>query len=162
MQTAPVRAYVALGANLGDPGMTLRAALAELGRLPHTTLAAHSSLYATAPVDADGPEYRNAVAAIDTTFEPLSLLHILQSLENAHGRERPYEHAPRTLDLDLLLHGDTELQSRELILPHPRMHLRAFVLMPLLEIAPELTIPRLGPARALLEKITDQPIRKLP
>jgi 2-amino-4-hydroxy-6-hydroxymethyldihydropteridine diphosphokinase len=162
MQPAPVRAYVALGANLGDPAMTLRAAFSELGRLPHTALSARSSLYATSPVDADGPDYRNAVAALDTTLDPLDLLHALQGLETAHGRERPYLHAPRTLDLDLLLYDDLEMRTSELTLPHPRMHLRAFVLVPLLELAPAIAVPHLGAARELLAHITDQPIRKLP
>jgi 2-amino-4-hydroxy-6-hydroxymethyldihydropteridine diphosphokinase len=162
MQSAPVRAYVALGANLGDPAMTLHAALGALRRLPDTTLAATSSLYSTRPVDADGPDYCNACAAIDTALEPLALLHALQAVEQAHGRQRPYLHAPRTLDLDLLLYGELEMNTPELTLPHPRMHLRAFVLAPLLEIAPAISIPGLGAARQRLAPITDQPIRKLP
>jgi len=162
MQAAPVRAYVALGANLGDADAALRAALVALGGLPHSRLAAHSSIYDTSPVDADGPNYRNAVAALDTRLEAAELLQALQRIENAHGRERPYLHAPRTLDLDLLLYGDLETQAAELTVPHPRMHLRAFVLAPLLEIAPAIAIPRHGAARALLAQITDQPIRKLP
>jgi 2-amino-4-hydroxy-6-hydroxymethyldihydropteridine diphosphokinase len=162
MRTAPARAYVALGANLGNPSMTLRAAFSELGRLQHCALAARSSLYVTKPVDADGPDYCNAVVALDTGLAPLDLLHALQGVENAHGRQRPYLHAPRTLDLDLLLHGETVMDTPALTLPHPRMHLRAFVLAPLLEIAPDLDIPGRGPAAAFLSAITDQPIRKLP
>jgi 2-amino-4-hydroxy-6-hydroxymethyldihydropteridine diphosphokinase len=157
-----VRAYVALGANLGNPDATLRAAFAALAGLPHSRLAAHSSLYDTSPVDADGPDYRNAVAALDTRLEAAELMQALQRIENAHGRERPYPHAPRTLDLDLLLYGNLEMQGTELTIPHPRMHLRAFVLAPLLEIAPAIAIPRHGAARNLLAQITDQPIRKLP
>jgi 2-amino-4-hydroxy-6-hydroxymethyldihydropteridine diphosphokinase len=162
MLKAPARAYVALGANLGNPAMTLRAAFAELGRLRYCTLAMRSSLYSTKPVDADGPDYCNAVVALDTDLPPLELLHALQGIENAHGRQRPYLHAPRTLDLDLLLHGETVMESPELTLPHPRMHLRAFVLVPLLEIAPDILIPGRGSATSLLSAITDQPIRKLP
>ena len=172
MSAAVVRAYVALGANLGDPAVTLRAALADLARLPDTTLVAQSSLYATTPVEADGPEYRNAVAALDTRLPALTLLRALQALEQAHGRQRPYLHAPRTLDLDLLLYGDTVMDTPALTLPHPRMHRRAFVLLPLLEIAPEITLPAVRampeaavsnlPARDFLAAVADQPIRKLP
>ena len=159
---SPARAYVALGANLGDAAATLRAALAELARLPDTALVAQSSLYATAPVDAGGPDYCNAVAALDTRLGALDLFHALQDMERAHGRERSHRNAPRTLDLDLLLHGDTRMDTPELILPHPRMHLRAFVLAPLAEIAPDLAIPNHGAVGELLAAITDQPIRKLP
>lgn len=159
---AAVRAYVGLGANLGDPAAAVRAALAELAHLPDTMLAAQSSLYVTRPVDAGGPDYCNAVAALDTQLQPLGLLHALQGIEQAHGRERSYRNAPRTLDLDLLLYGAERLDTPELTLPHPRMHLRAFVLAPLAEIAPDLEVPGHGAARALLASITDQPIRKLP
>lgn len=162
MPVHPVRAYVALGANLGDAAATLRTALDELRRLPQTRLAAQSSLYVTQPVDAGGPDYCNAVAALDTALTPLDLLHALQAIEQAHGRERSYRNAPRTLDLDLLLHGDTVQDTPELTLPHPRMHQRAFVLAPLTEIAPGIAIPGRGAASAWLSKITDQPIRKLP
>ena len=159
---SPARAYVALGANLGDAAATLRAALAELARLPDTALVAQSSLYATAPVDAGGPDYCNAVAALDTLLDPLALLHALQGIERAHGRAHSYRNAPRTLDLDLLLHGATQLSTPELTLPHPRMHERAFVLAPLLEIAPSIELPGLGPARHFLAAVVSQPIRKLP
>jgi len=162
MPAAAVRAYVALGANLGDPVATLRVALDQLERLPDTALAAQSSLYATQPVDAGGPDYCNAVAALDTRLDALDLFHALQGIERAHGRERSYRNAPRTLDLDLLLYGDTRMDTPALTLPHPRMHLRAFVLAPLAEIAPELVIPAHGAVRQLLAAITDQPIRKLP
>lgn len=163
MNTAsPTRAYVGLGANLGTPAATVATALSALGRLPGTVLAARSSLYATAPLDAGGPDYCNAVAALDTTLAPLALLHQLQALEQAHGRERPYRNAPRTLDLDLLLYGEAVLQTPELTLPHPRLHERAFVLAPLLEIAPDITLPALGPARPYLARVAHQEIRKLP
>lgn len=141
----PVRAWVGLGANLGDAQGTLAAAIDALARLPQTQLAARSSLWRSAPVDAGGPDYVNAVAALDTTLSPLALLDALQAIEAAHGRTRPYHHAPRTLDLDLLLHGGIEMQSPRLTLPHPRLHLRAFVLEPLAELAPDLEIPGRGP-----------------
>jgi 2-amino-4-hydroxy-6-hydroxymethyldihydropteridine diphosphokinase len=162
MNTASLtRAYVGLGANLGTPAATVEAALLALGHLSCTTLAARSSLYASSPVDAGGPDYCNAVAALDTTLDPLALLRELQALEQAHGRERTYRNAPRTLDLDLLLYGDTILQMPGLTLPHPRLHERAFVLAPLLEIAPDLTLPALGPARPLLARVAHQEIHKL-
>ncbi|WP_234196175.1 2-amino-4-hydroxy-6-hydroxymethyldihydropteridine diphosphokinase [Pseudacidovorax sp. NFM-22] len=132
-----VRAYVALGANLGDAQAAVVRALADLGGLPRTRLVARSSLYRSAPVDAGGPDFINAVAALDTQLSPLDFLDELQRLELEAGRERPYRNAPRTLDLDLLLHGDARIAEPRLVVPHPRMHERAFVLLPLAEIAPE-------------------------
>nr|WP_153012691.1 2-amino-4-hydroxy-6-hydroxymethyldihydropteridine diphosphokinase [Pseudacidovorax intermedius] len=132
-----VRAYVALGANLGDAQATVTLALAALDRLPQTRRVACSSLYRSAPVDAGGPDFINAVAALDTALAPLALLDELQRLELAAGRERPYRNAPRTLDLDLLLYGEARIDAPRLTVPHPRLHERAFVLLPLAEIAPE-------------------------
>jgi 2-amino-4-hydroxy-6-hydroxymethyldihydropteridine diphosphokinase len=133
------RAYVGLGANLGaDLLGTLGRAVLALAVLPGTRLAALSSAWRSAPVDAGGPDFLNAVAALDTDLAALDLLDALQGIEQAHGRERPYRNAPRTLDLDLLLLGDTVLDSPRLTLPHPRLRERAFVLRPLLEVAPEL------------------------
>jgi len=128
-------AFVGLGANLGDKTATLEAALAALGELPDTRLLKASSFYRSAPVDAGGPDYLNAVAKIETGLAPEALLDALQALEQAHGRERPYRNAPRTLDLDLLLYGDQSLATERLTLPHPRLTERAFVLLPLIEIA---------------------------
>ena len=135
------RVYVGLGANLGDPRAALEAAFAALAKLPATTLVARSSLYASAPVDAAGPDFQNAVAALDTTLDASALLAALQAIELAHGRERPYRNAPRTLDLDLLLYGDQRIGSAALTVPHPRMRERAFVLLPLTELAPDLVLP---------------------
>ncbi|MGQ3051642.1 MAG: 2-amino-4-hydroxy-6-hydroxymethyldihydropteridine diphosphokinase [Roseateles sp.] len=133
------RAYVGLGANLGaDLTATLTRAARSLSALPGTQLVALSSAWRSAPVNAGGPDFLNAVAALDTTLSPIDLLDALQAIEHAHGRERPYRNAPRTLDLDLLLHGDALLDTPRLTLPHPRLGERAFVLRPLLEIAPEL------------------------
>lgn len=161
-QAGAARAWVGLGANLGDPAATLRTALAELGTIPRTRLLAHSSIYVTRPVDASGPDYCNAVAALETGLPPLELLAQLQGIENAHGRERPHRNAPRTLDLDLLLYEGLVIDTRELTLPHPRMHQRAFVLAPLLEIDPATTLPGLGPASEFFDKVSQQSIRKLP
>ncbi len=125
--------------------------------LPGTRAGAASSIWRSAPVEASGPDFLNAVVALDTVLAPLDLLDALQAIEQIHGRERPYRNAPRTLDLDLLLYGDLALATPRLTLPHPRLGERAFVLRPLLEIAPELTrlaagerwqsqrIERLGP-----------------
>jgi len=156
------RVFVGLGANLGDAQATLKAALAALAALPQTQLVARSSLYRTAPVQASGPDFLNAVAELRTELEPLALLHALQVIEQAHGRLRPYRNAPRTLDLDLLLHGQRVLAEPGLELPHSRLHERAFVLQPLLELAPTLEHPRLGSLQALLAATADQPIDKLP
>ncbi len=135
----PVPAWVALGANLGDaPQTVVQAAIAALARLPGTTLTRASSLYRTAPLDSSGPDYINAVAQIATTLTAPGLLAELQALELAAGRERPYRNAPRTLDLDILLYGGAHIDSATLTVPHPRMRERAFVLVPLAEIAPEL------------------------
>jgi 2-amino-4-hydroxy-6-hydroxymethyldihydropteridine diphosphokinase len=158
---APVRAYVGLGANLGDARATLAAAFAALARLPDTALAARSPLYRSAPVDAGGPDYLNAVAALDTGLAPLALLAELQRIENAHGRDRPHRNAPRTLDLDLLLHGSACIDEPGLAVPHPRMHQRAFVLRPLLDLDPAIAIPRHGAASGCLAAVAGQRIEKV-
>ena len=129
-----MKAFVALGANLGDARQTIEDAFERLAALPRTRLAGRSSLYRTAPVDAQGPDFFNAVAALETDLPPAELLAALHRIEAEHGRERPYRNAPRTLDLDLLLHGSTLLDGPALTLPHPRLHERAFVLAPLLEL----------------------------
>jgi 2-amino-4-hydroxy-6-hydroxymethyldihydropteridine diphosphokinase len=161
MQEAAARAYLGIGANLGDALAQVRAALAALAQLPHSVLIAQSGLYRTAPIDSAGPDYINAVAAIDTRLAPAALLAQLQRLENAAGRERPYRNAPRTLDLDLLLYGALQLATPQLTLPHPRMHERAFVLLPLLEIAPDVQIPGRGAARDWLAHTQAQTVRRL-
>ena len=132
-----VRAYVGLGANLGDAQGYVRAAMDQVARLPQTQLVAASSLYRTAPVDSSGPDYINAVMAVDTGLTAAELLQAMQQIELQAGRERPYRNAPRTLDLDLLMYGELAQEDAALTLPHPRMFQRAFVLVPLHEIAPE-------------------------
>ena len=134
----PITAFVALGANLGDAPATLRAAFNALDELPATRLLKHSRLWRSAPVDATGSDYINAAAAVETRLTAPALLHELLALEARFGRQRPYHHAPRTLDLDLLLYGGARIASPQLTLPHPRMWQRAFVLRPLAEIAPHL------------------------
>jgi 2-amino-4-hydroxy-6-hydroxymethyldihydropteridine diphosphokinase len=145
---APVAAFVGLGANLGDARAMLGTAMQALGRLPSTHLVRASSLYRSAPVDADGPDYLNAVAELATELAPLELLTQLQALEQQAGRERPYRNAPRTLDLDLLLYGSVVMDEPRLLLPHPRLWHRAFVLVPLAEIAPlHVTVAELDAVR---------------
>ena len=156
--SAPSRAYVALGANLGDARATLAAARDALAALPGTKLAAVSSWWRTAPVDAVGPDFLNGVAALDTTLEPQQLLEALQAIELRHGRTRAHRNAPRTLDLDLLLYGDEHLSSDRLTVPHPRIGERAFVLAPLLEVAPELR----ERYAAALAALSNQRVERLP
>ena len=134
----PVFSFVAIGANLGDPVHAVRDAIARISALPGTRLVRSSSLYRTAPHDAEGPDFINAVVQIETQLEPLDLLGQLQQLEADAGRERPFRNAPRTLDLDVLMYGFERIETARLIVPHPRMRERAFVLVPLAEIAPAL------------------------
>lgn len=136
MRRDPVTAWVALGANLGDARATVLQAFEDLAQLPQTRLIARSRLYRTAPHEASGPDFINAVAGLETGLNAPALLQALQSLENAAGRLRPYPNAPRTLDLDLLLYGEARIDSPRLTVPHPRMRERAFVLQPLAELAP--------------------------
>lgn len=152
---AAVTAFVALGANLGDAAHTVRAALVALGQVPGVQRVRSSSLYRTAPVDSTGPDYINAVAEVATTLSAPGLLAALQAIENVAGRERPYRNAPRTLDLDLLLYGLARVDSRTLTVPHPRMLERAFVLLPLAEIAPQFV------SAVQLQAVADQTIELL-
>ncbi len=138
---AGVTAYIGLGANLGDARASVELAMDALGTLPQTTLLRRSSLYRTAPVEASGPDFINAVVEVSTALSAPALLDELQALERSAGRLRPYHHAPRTLDLDLLLYGEASISSATLVIPHPRMAERAFVLQPLAEIAPHRVIP---------------------
>jgi 2-amino-4-hydroxy-6-hydroxymethyldihydropteridine diphosphokinase len=154
--TERARAYVGLGANLGDARATLQAARDALAALPHTALVACSSWWRSAPMESSGPDYLNGVAALDTALAPLALLDALQAIEREHGRERPYRNAPRTLDLDLLLYGDLQIRNERLTVPHPRLLQRAFVLKPLLEIAPDVTVPGFGAAAQALPAVADQ------
>ena len=130
-------ACVALGANLGDAVTTVQQALRDVAGLPEAQLFKASSLYRSAPYEAQGPDFINAVALVQTQLSPLALLHALQSLELQSGRERPFKNAPRTLDLDIIFYGDLLLNTPELTLPQPRWHERAFLLQPLAEVWPE-------------------------
>ena len=147
----PSVAFVGLGANLGEPRQTLTEAFAELARTPGVLKCTPSRLYGSAPVDAIGPQFVNAVVRLETRLSPLELLDVLQAVENRHGRLRPHRNAPRTLDLDLLLYDALKLDSPRLVIPHPRMHLRAFVLKPLEDLAPEVVLPQGGVAVLLAQ-----------
>ena len=152
----PVTAYVGLGANLGDAQQAVRDAIEAIASLPGTSLAKHSSLYRSAPVDSSGPDYINAVIEICTALTAPGLLAQLQRIEQAAGRTRPYRNAPRTLDLDLLLFGSGSIASERLMVPHPRMWQRAFVLLPLAEVAPQAVSPQ------ALAAVTSQVIARIP
>ncbi len=154
-----ITAYIGLGANLNGPAAQVEYAFAELDRIASTRLVARSSLYATAPVGyIDQPDFINAVAQVETTLAPRALLAALLEIEQRHGRERSFRNAPRTLDLDLLLYGAAHFHEDHLTLPHPRMTKRAFVLLPLIEIAPELTIPGHGRAADWLAACANQSV----
>lgn len=156
------RAFIALGSNLQQPQQQVQQAISGLASLPKTSLIKHSSLYRTAPVGYDNqPDFINAAAEIETDLAPLELLHALLALESTHGRERPFPNAPRVLDLDLLLYDDMVMNTTELTLPHPRMHERGFVLLPLAEIAPDLIIPKYGNITQLAQTCIDQGVEKV-
>lgn len=150
-------ALIGLGANLGDAHQTLLKAIAELKSNTGIFNVQASRFYASDPVDAQGPVFINAVVAVETTLAPICLLALLQSIELQHGRARLYRNAPRTLDLDLLWYDGIKINTPNLILPHPRMHLRAFVLEPLKELAPKLELPQ-GSIEFLLKACSDQKI----
>jgi len=157
-----VRAYVALGSNLDDPVAQVRAGALALGKLPGTRLVRCSSLYRTAPVGiTEQPDFINAVCTIDTGLLAGALMQALLDIERAHGRQRNIQGGPRTLDLDLLLYGDRVCHEPGLTLPHPRLHERAFVLYPLSEIAPGLSIPGRGQVETLRAGCAGQAIERL-
>ena len=146
---------MAFGANLGEAQATVLQAIQDVGALASTQLVKASSLYASAPHEATGPEFVNAVVMYDTELPPLALLDALQNLEKTAGRERPYLNAPRTLDLDIIFYGDIALDSPRLTLPHPRWQKRAFVLVPLAEISPDKVSP------ALLSSVANQSVSRI-
>jgi len=145
MSTGGVVAYIGLGSNLEDPVRQVRRALDELNALPQTRLLRRSPLYRSPPHGpAEQPDYVNAVAMLETRLDPQALLDGLHRIEHRHGRVRAMHWGPRTLDLDLLLYADRRIDSQHLTVPHPQMHQRAFVLVPLHDIAPDLRLPGLG------------------
>ena len=157
-----MRAFVGLGANLDEPRARVLRAFEDLARLPGCRLLARSSLWRSAPLGhAEQPEFVNAVAEIECAMPPAELLEALLAIETAHGRERSFPNAPRRLDLDLLLYGNEVRKDARLTLPHPRMHERAFVLKPLLEIAPQALIPGRGPASQCLDGLQGQTCERM-
>lgn len=157
-----VQVFIALGANIAQPTKQLRRAIALVCLLPHTRLIKSSSFYASAPQGyTDQPDFINAVIEISTELSPRELLESLLAIESALGRERKILNGPRTIDLDLLLYGDMSISRKELTVPHPRMHERAFVLLPLAEIAPDIVIPPHGVVKDLLPGVADQIIERI-
>ncbi len=168
-------AYIGLGSNLENPVSQLQRAFVDIEGLPDTRLVARSSLYRSAPVGCPDqsdmssqpdfqsqPDFVNAVAKIATSLSPQALLQALLEIEHQHGRQRTFRNAPRTLDLDVLLYDDMQLHEHGLTIPHPQMHLRAFVLQPLLEIAQDVSIPGVGQAQRSLQSCQDQVLERLP
>ena len=154
--------FIGLGSNLGASGDQLAQALIRLDQLPDTCLLAQSSLYRSAPVGyLDQPDFVNAVAKIATSLTPQALLAALLQIERECGRERTFANAPRTLDLDVLLYDDRQIHDHGLTVPHPQMHKRAFVLLPLLDIAPDCVIPGVGSACDAMKGCQDQVLEKL-
>ncbi|SFN60080.1 2-amino-4-hydroxy-6-hydroxymethyldihydropteridinediphosphokinase [Formivibrio citricus] len=157
-----VQAFIALGANLGQPAKQLRRAIALICLLPNTRLVSCSSFYSSAPVGyTDQPDFINAVVEITTKLSPHGLLEALLAIESALGRERHFSNGPRTIDLDLILYSNLAINNEALTVPHPRMSERAFVLVPLLEIAPNIIIPGQGRAEELLPRVTDQQLHRI-
>lgn len=148
-------AYIGMGSNLGAPTDYLQQALQQLAAQAGIEVIKCSRFYRSSPVDSAGPDYVNAVACLHTTLDAHRLLHVLHHIEKHSGRTRPYRYAPRTLDLDILLFNDDVYALPELIIPHPRMHLRAFVLEPLQEIAPDIRLAQ-GDMNTLLKKAKQQ------
>jgi 2-amino-4-hydroxy-6-hydroxymethyldihydropteridine diphosphokinase len=163
MAPKPAETFVALGANLGDPARQIELALAELAALPHTRLVQRSGAYMSPPVGySEQPDYVNAVAQLSTRLSPRELLDALLGIEQRHGRVRTFRNAPRTLDLDILLYDGLVMDEPGLHLPHPRLHERAFVLVPFAEIAPDTEIPGRGRIADLLAKLDGPDIVRLP
>lgn len=147
-------AYIGLGSNLDQPIQQLLTAYQELANLPETTFLAGSSLYSSKPVGPqDQPDFVNAVVKLETKLSAIALLDALQALEQQHQRVRLRHWGPRTLDLDLLLYDQQQIALPRLSVPHPQMHLRGFVLLPLAEISPEIVIPGKGSITTILSNI---------
>lgn len=161
-RSAAVTAFIALGSNIDGPEQQVGRGLSEIGALPQTRFARVSSLYRSVPVGyRNQPDFINAVAAVETTLAPRALLEQLLAIERAHGRVREFPNAPRTLDLDIILYGTRALQEPGLAIPHPRMHERAFVIVPLVEIAPDAAVPGRGRASDLLAGVDAASVARL-
>ncbi len=153
--------YLGLGANLGDAQQTLRQAIDALAQEAKLSLYGISSLYRTQPIKAEGPDYYNCAVALDTQLSPRALLALCQTIEADFGRQRPYKNAPRTLDIDILLYDALSVNEEDLVIPHPRLTERAFVLVPLIELNLSIEIPQLGRADLFLTAVAEQRIEKV-
>lgn len=156
------KAFIGFGGNIGDTRQIITDAIVCLALRSELQILAKSCFYQSAPVEATGGDYINAVIEIETELTPYGLLHVCQAVEQQFGRERPYSNAPRTLDLDILSYEGVTQNETELMLPHPRIIERSFVLLPLLEIAPDFFLPNLGELKAYLPQVAHQRIEKLP
>jgi 2-amino-4-hydroxy-6-hydroxymethyldihydropteridine diphosphokinase len=154
-------AYIGLGANLGDARQSLKDAVVCLAQQHCVTVLAKSSLYCTEPIDAQGDDYYNLVVKIETTLTARALLALCHRIEHHFGRERPFRNAPRALDLDIVLFGDERIDEPDLVVPHPRAAERAFVLVPLVEIDADVTIPGIGRADALIKRTAHQRVERV-
>lgn len=155
-------AYIGLGSNLADPRQQILSAIGELNTTPDILVVGRSSLYVSAPMGyTEQPDFINAVVAVRTPLPAETLLKTLLCIEQSHGRVRAFANAPRNLDLDLLLYGNEQIEAADLSVPHPRLHERAFVLLPLIEISPEVVIPGKGRAKDWVEKCRNQSIKRL-
>ena len=155
-------AYVSLGSNLGSPQQNIKQAITKISQYPNIQLLAQSSLYQTAPVGYQNQDdFINAVIKIKTSLSATELLKVLLDIELSFGRQRPFKDAPRTLDLDLLLYDQLECHTEQLSLPHPRMHERAFVMVPLEEIAPQLHLPKWGNVAEITQKLNRNGVHKI-
>lgn len=161
MSTGGVIACISIGSNLGDARGNVQRAILRLDKLTSSRLTGQSAMFRTAPVDAGGDDYINAVAAIETWLPATDLLKELQGIERDFGRERPYPNAPRTLDLDILLYGEQTIVTDSLVVPHPRLTERAFALIPLLQLDPFIAIPGKGPAHGFVAGVAGQAIQKV-
>lgn len=156
------KAFIGFGGNIGDTRQLITDAIVCLAQRSELHILAKSCFYQSAPVEALGGDYINAVIEIETQLTPYGLLHVCQAIEQEFGRERPYANAPRTLDLDILFYEGVTQNETELMLPHPKIIERSFVLLPLLEIAPDFFLPNFGQLKAYLPKVAHQRIEKLP
>lgn len=154
-------AFIGLGGNIGDAKQLIKDAIVCLAQRPELRVKTRSCMYKSAPVNATGNDFINAVISIETAIQPSALLAICHQVENTFGRERPFINAPRTLDLDLLIYDQMEIDDEFLTLPHPRLTERAFVLLPLLEISPDLDLPRLGKLSQYIKHVEHQRIEKV-
>ncbi|AGF47843.1 2-amino-4-hydroxy-6-hydroxymethyldihydropteridine diphosphokinase [Candidatus Kinetoplastidibacterium crithidiae] len=156
-----IKTYIGLGSNQGNSIANIKNATNHIYSIFHKNNCRTSKLYSTTPVDADGPNFTNSVMEIYLTNSPIDLLDQLQKIENKFGRTRPYKNAPRTLDIDILLYGNQIIQSHDLIIPHPRMHERLFVLKPLKDLEPNIELPIYGNINNLIKKIKNQEINTI-